>query len=103
MNSVDKALTKSQQAFIEYVEPLIRQKLQPEYMHRCEGIAHGLEQDLDREHGCDYLIFKGGRMLGLASRVRFRRQAMHEMTLRKTRSTETKLRQPASEKLFGRN
>ena len=66
MNSVDKALTKSQQAFIDYVEPLIRQKLQPEYLHRCEGHKQGLEAKLDRDYG-----------------------------------TETKLRQPASEKLFG--
>ena len=85
MNSVDRALTKSQQAFIEYVEPLIRQKLQPEYLHRCEGHKHGLEAKLDRDYCVDYIIFKGGRMHGLASRISFRRQAMHEMTLRKTR------------------
>lgn len=85
MNSVDRALTKSQQAFIDYVEPLIRQKLQPEYLHRCEGHKQGLEAKLDRDYGCDYLIFKGGRLHGLASRVSFRKQAMHEMTLRKTR------------------
>lgn len=85
MRQYDEALSKTTAAFSKHVEPLICKKWSLDFVHACEGKADGLDRALDYRHSIDYLLFKGGRMFGLANRVLFRREYTDKITLRKKR------------------
>lgn len=91
MRQYNQALKKSTHAFQNFVEPLLKEKL-PSLtdIFSCENELTPAEQALDYHSCIDYLLlFKGGRMYGLANRILFRAELNHKFTLRKSRSNGT--------------
>ena len=96
MRQYNKDLSRSVKMFNRHVEPLIRKEWQVEFIHACEGKEDGLDGALDHRHSIDYLLFKGGRMHGLANRILFKKKSANKITLRKKRiNRETKEETPS--------
>lgn len=87
LRQYNQALNKSTLAFQHFIEPLLKEKLQIADIFSCENEHTPAVQALDYHSCIDYLLlFKGGRMCGLANRILFRDELNHKITLRKSRS-----------------
>ena len=82
----DKDLSKSAKAFEDHVAPLLKRKLKLEKIIACEDKQNDAERVLDYNACIDYLLYKGGHVTGLASRISFKPDYKNKLTLRKERS-----------------